>query len=73
MSEYTPEQLAEELNLSLWTHSYPEVIARCAVNLAYRANVCSATQYDYQQVLIREAERLAVNADLWIHEGPPAI
>ncbi len=55
MTEYTPKQLAEALNLPQWTHRYPEVIARCAVDLAYRCNVCSAVHYDYQQTLINDA------------------
>ncbi len=59
MASYTPQQLAEELNLPPWTLHYPEVVARCAVNLAFRCSVCDAKTHQYREVLIREARRLA--------------
>jgi hypothetical protein len=55
MSEYSPAQLAEVLRLPRWTDRYPDVVAHAAVNLVYRARVVSATHYDEQQRLIRDA------------------
>lgn len=53
------ECLAKELRLPAWTYDHPAVISRAAVNLPYRAEVCTAKTEDERGFLTRMAEQLA--------------
>lgn len=53
------ECLAKELNLPEWTYDHPAVISRAAVNLSYRAEICTAKTEDECGFLIRMAEQIA--------------
>lgn len=52
-------------DLPEWAQAHPEVVAKAERNLAYRADVCSATTDAWRDVLIRQAgahdERVQLN------------
>jgi hypothetical protein len=53
------ECLAKELKLPDWTHEYPAVIVRAAVDLAYRVEVATAQTADERDFLVRLAAQMA--------------
>lgn len=41
--------------LPAWAQRYPQVVARCRNDLAYRCDVCGARTAQYRRLLIRSA------------------